>query len=175
MTTHDTGPHGSKMSFMRRLVVLAGLCLLAGAAQGGVVCSLSASDVAFGNYDPLAATADDVAGTITITCNYVPPGGEAEAQYVLRLSTGLSGNYTLRRMASGPARLGYNLFRNAGHTQVMGSGSGGSSEISGTLQVTPGLGKRTNSRTFTVYGRMPALQSAPAGTYLDTIVATLNY
>lgn len=169
------GQRASGVAFGRRLAVLVGLGLLAATARAGVVCSLSASGVAFGNYDPFAAAADDAIGTITITCDYVPPGGEAEAQYVLRLSTGLSGTYAQRQIASGPARLGYNLFRNAGHTQVMGSGSGGSSEISGTLQVTPGLGKRTNSQIFTVYGRMPALQSAAVGTYSDTIVATLTY
>lgn len=173
--SHVARQRGSGAAFGRRLAVLAGLCLLAATAQGGVVCSLSASGVAFGNYDPFASVPDDATGTVTITCNYVPPGGEAEAQYVLQLSPGLSGTYAQRRIASGADQLGYNLFRDTGHTQVMGNGSGGSSRITGTLQVTPGLGKRTNSQTFTVYGRMPALQSAPAGTYSDTIVATLNY
>jgi spore coat protein U-like protein len=159
----------------RLLGVLAGVILLAATAQAGIVCSLSASGVAFGTYDPFTSVPDDAAGTVTITCNYVAPGGEAEAEYVLELGTGASGSYAQRRMASGPTRLGYNLFRDAAHSRVMGNGSGGSSRITGTLQVTPGLGKRTNSQTYTVYGRMPALQSATTGTYIDTIVATLTY
>jgi spore coat protein U-like protein len=33
----------------------------------------------------------------------------------------------------------------------------------------------SNISSYTVYGRIPAGQDAAAGTYLDTIVVTVNY
>jgi spore coat protein U-like protein len=41
--------------------------------------------------------------------------------------------------------------------------------------VGPGVGNRTRTAAYTVYGRMPALQDAAAGDYADLIVFTLTF
>ena len=45
----------------------------------------------------------------------------------------------------------------------------------GSMTVGPGVGNGTRTATHTVYGRMPALQDALPGDYLDTLVLTLTY
>jgi spore coat protein U-like protein len=65
----------------------------------------------------------------------------------------------------------YNLYTNAGHTQVWGDATGGTVKISDSQLVLVG----TSQYSYTAYGRIPALQDLPPGTYTDTITVTLNY
>jgi spore coat protein U-like protein len=45
----------------------------------------------------------------------------------------------------------------------------------GAMTVGPGQGNSTRSVTHTVYGRVPALQDAAPGAYLDSLVLTLTF
>jgi len=158
----------------RRALVAAAIALLVGsaAARAGVTCSVTTAGVAFGTYSPLATVADVSVGTIKVTCNHTA-GAAATANYTLQLSAGSSGVFNPRDMASGTKKLGYNLYKDAAHTQILGTGSGGTYTITGSLTVSNGV--PTQSQSYSLYGQVPAQQDVGAGSYSDAIVATLNY
>lgn len=155
-----------------------GLAVLLGAPAtvlAALDCSVSVTGVSFGTYDPGLASPDDSTGSVTVTCVYTGPGGADQANYVVTLSPGTSNTYSPRRMADGTRRLGYNLFSDAGRSQIWGNATAGTTVITGSLKVGPGVGNRTQSRTHTVYGRIPALQDADSGNYSDAILVTLTF
>ena len=161
-----------------RLALLCALAmpalLLAGRAQASADCNVTAGGVAFGVYDQIVTTSDDSTGTITVTCVNTGPANTT-VNYSVALSTGASGAYSQRYMRAGTPRLNYNLYRDAARTLIWGNGSGGTSLITGTLAVGPGVGNGTKSATYTVYGRTPALQDAAPGSYADAITLTLTF
>jgi spore coat protein U-like protein len=144
-------------------------------ARAALDCSVAATGVAFGTYDPTLSAPDDSTGTITVTCIYTGPGGADQTNYTVALSTGTSGSYAQRQMSAGSSRLRYNLFGDAGRSQVWGNASAGTTIATGTLKVGPGVGNGTQSRTHTIYGRIPALQDADTGNYADSILVTLTF
>ena len=144
--------------------VLAGFASLLPAAPARA-CTVSATGVAFGTYDTLSPAPDDGTGTISITCH--PRVHSVE----VGLSTGLAGAFTGRTMLNGVAALNYNLYTDAARVTVWGDGIAAPS-----VTLTPGsvsAGDRTLVRT--IYGRIPAQQSVPFGTYNDIIVVTLTF
>ena len=157
------------------LALLAVLLLGTQDATAASDCSVTASGVAFGAYDPSLATADDSTGSIVVTCIYTGPGGGNNVNYTVTLSTGTSGSYAPRKLAAGASQLNYNLYRNAARTQVWGNGSSGTTVITGSLRVGSGNGNRTRTATHVVYGRIPELQNADTGNYADSILVTLTF
>jgi spore coat protein U-like protein len=149
---------------VRPLLALACACLPA-MAHGA--CSVAASGVAFGAYDPTSATATTFNGTVTVTCT----GGSGLGGYSVSLSTGTEGSYAGRRMILSTSPLPYQLYREAGRTTIWGDGTGGSMVINGS-DLIPLLGGTT---VFQVYGRIAARLPATPGSYLDSITATLTY
>lgn len=153
-----------------------GASLLGGpAARAAIDCGVSTGGVDFGAYDPTVATPKDSVGTLTVRCSYAGTGGSTEAHYQIFLSPGISGDYRQRQMASGVNRLQYNLYLNAGRTEVLGDNSHSTERIEGELRVGPGVGNGTRTAMHSMYGRIPALQDAKTGFYVDTIVATLQF
>lgn len=132
-------------------------------------CSVSATALTFGSYDPSSATARDSTGTITVTCTATVLG--ISASWDILLSTGSSPSFTPRRMFNGGNSMQYNLYTNPARTQVWGDGSGGTAKVSDSQLVVVG----TTQYSYTAYGRIPALQNLGPGTYTDTITVTLNY
>lgn len=126
-------------------------------------CTISAGNLAFGNYDPLSATNTDGTSTVTVTCSN-------GAAYNVLLDGGISGNVAARTMdddATGTQTLNYQLYSNAGRTTVWG-------ETIGTDTVT-GTGSGS-AQNLTVYGRIPNGQTTPPiGAYTDTITATVDF
>ena len=155
---------------------VAALALLAAApALGGATCSVAATGVSFGAYVISLATPTDSSGNVTVTCTYVPPGGATSVDIVTSLSTGISGSYSPRQMASGPDRLNYNLFLDATRISTWGNGLSGTSVATAGFTVGPGVGNGTRSAAFPVYGRLPAQQAVAMGNYSDTIVVTVTF
>ena len=155
---------------MRRglIVVAVGLGLAAlGAApaNAGISCTVSSAGLAFGVYNVLASTANDATGSVTVNCT-----GDTEPanNRILYLSGGGSGNYNARRMLSGANQLNYQIYSNASRTTMWGDGSNGTGSVTVAVAI-PG------SASATLYGRIPALQSVPSGSYLDTILVTVNF
>lgn len=145
-------------------------------AHAGADCSITSVGLNFGAYDTARTQPDDVAATVTVTCVYVAPGTTG-VSYTLSLSNGQYGSGPMdRRMGNGtPARLGYNVYSDFARTRVWGSGAGGTVVASGSMTVGPGVGNGTRTATHTVYGRIPQLQDATPGDYLDLLVLTLSY
>jgi spore coat protein U-like protein len=160
--------------FALLLACLLSSMVVAGSAQAAADCTAAAGGVAFGAYNPLVTTADDSTGTVTVTCTNTG-GGNTTVNYTLALSTGVSGAYSQRHMKAGTPMLNYNLYRDSARSVVWGNGSGGTSQITGSLTVGSGAGNGTRSATYTVYGRVQAQQDAAPGTYSDSIVITLTF
>jgi len=143
-------------------------------ARAAADCTVSAVGVNFGVYEPFIATPDDSVGQITVICTHVS-GPATEVRYTLTLSTGGSGSYAPRRLRAGSGLLRYNLWSDPALSSIWGNGSSGTVIISGLLKVGPGVGNEIRSAVHPIYGRIPALQDAAEGDYLDSIVATLTY
>jgi spore coat protein U-like protein len=124
--------------------------------------------VNFGLYNPLTPTANVATGTVTMTC--VVLIGLFES-WTIELSPGNSNNFTTRKMLNGASPLSYNLYTSAAYSNVWGDGSGTTAIISGNALLSIG----TSVYPYTVYGRIPAGQDSAAGSFLDTIVVTLNF
>ena len=149
----------------RWLIAAASVAALTVGSPAGA-CTISATGVAFGAYDPRAAGPDDGTGSIVLLCH---PNTSSPS---IALSSGGSGSLSMRRMASGTTPLNYNLYTSSSRTIVWGDGSGG------TATVTPPDGGVSGGRrrfSADIFGRIPALQNVRAGTYVDTIVVTVTF
>jgi spore coat protein U-like protein len=133
------------------------LCLMPGLAQAAS-CTVSATAVAFGAFNPFGAVVNST-GTVSVTCS----GGGINNTYTIALSTG-SGTYAQRYMNS---LLKYNLYSDSTHMTIWGDGTGGSSTVTGTN------GHTTNN--FTVYGQIPTPQGIAPNNYSDSITVTVTY
>lgn len=129
-------------------------------------CSVtSLTGVAFGVYDAFGSSPVYSAGSITYECSEVG----ASDTIAIDLSTGSSSTYDPRRLIHGIHYLAYNLYLDAAHSIVWGNGAGGTARYQ---QIEPA---EATAVAVPVYGQIPALQNAAAGTYGDTIVATVIF
>lgn len=129
------------------------------------VCTVIAADLAFGTYDPLSGTPNDATSTVTATCT-----NGTTYSMAINAGSGSGATVTNRLMTSGANTLGYSLHTIAARTNVTiwGDGTSGTLTVGGT-----GSGAAQN---HTVYGRIPAGQLVPAGSYVDaTVTVTLTY
>lgn len=118
------------------------------------VCTLAiGAPVDFGTYDTAAPGADDAFGRLDVTCTQ---GADITG---IALDNGANGT---RLMRSGASLLDYELYSDAPGGLVWGS-------------VNPPPAPTNATRQFTVYGRIPAGQSVPAGAYTDTVVVTVTW
>lgn len=126
------------------------------------VCTVSATDLAFGNYDASAGAPNDNSSTVSVTCSNGSP-------YTVGLDagTGAGATVNVRRMSNGGNTLDYSMYTTAGRTTVWADGTAGTSTQAGA-----GNGAVQN---FTVFGRIPTGQFVTAGAYADTVTATVTY
>jgi len=127
-------------------------------------CTISTAALAFGSYDPVVAHASanlDGSGTVTVACTK-----GAVATVGLGLGSNASGS--IRRMTNGATEyLTYELYQDSGYTTVWSN--------SGAGLYSPGAAPSKVARNFTVYGRVASNQDVAAGSYNDTVVATVNF
>jgi spore coat protein U-like protein len=169
---------------VRRIVLIVVVCLLVQSAgevpvgaQGSTStanltvsanviknCTISTTPVNFGAYDPVAANATtplNAIGNITVTCT---KGAAAK----VGLNAGGNAQGATRRMTATAAEfLTYELYKDAGRTQVWGNTETDGLDIVAAPSRDP--------RTFTAYGSVAAAQDATVGNYTDTVVATVNF
>ena len=126
-------------------------------------CTISATSVNFGNYNVFNGTALDSTGSITYQCN------ATAANITISLSKGASSSYNPRLMSKGAEVLSYNLYRNAARTNIWGDGTSGTAVYS---RANPPNNSNVN---LVIYGRVPAGQDVSAGTFSDTVSATINF
>ena len=147
-------------------VVVAAVLWLWTNSVSAITCSIdSASGVAFGTYDPTSAVALDTLGTLTYTCDDV---GILDL-IVVQLSSGSSGTFLQRTMIQGADTLNYNLYRDSTRLLAWGDGTLGSVQLGPT---SPSDGVPTS---LNIYARIPAQQNVPAGSYADTVTATILF
>ena len=134
-------------------------------------CSVSATPVVFGTYDPISSSPTDSDGSVLFTCGGLVGG---VVTYDVALNKGMnSTTFSPRRMSSGANLLDYDLYTSSAHSSVWGDGTGGSQKISGSVTILV-LGGTT--RALVVYGRIPGNQTSVwAGTYSDAVLVTVTY
>ena len=131
----------------------------------------STSTVGFGAYDPVtvnSAAGVDLDGTGSVGIKCTPGSGLS-----ISLDSGANVSVNQRRMQgpAGPssAFLNYNLYTDSAGGTAWGDGSNGASAQA--------ISTSTNAseRTFTVFGRVPKGQDVNAGSFTDTVQATVNF
>lgn len=130
-------------------------------------CTISTSALSFGNYNPVGTHATnplDNQGAVIVSCT---PGAITTITLGqgLNPASGSTDAAPLRRMASGANRLSYTLFQDTGRTTFWGNTAGTGLSYTGT----------GSSSNIAVYGRIAPGQIVPAGTYNDTVVATITF
>ncbi len=126
-------------------------------------CTISTVAVGFPTYDPIVthATAADnsTSGSVTIACT-------KNTAASIGLGQGL--NYSgSNRMSDGASNyLTYGLFQDGSHNLPWTDSGLGLQSITPTSK---------DPITYTVYGSIPGNQDLPAGTYNDTVLATVNF
>ncbi len=127
-------------------------------------CTITTSALTFSAYDPVVANAtanSDGTGRVTVACTK----GAAPS---IGLGTGSAASGNTRRLSDGAGNfLAYDLYQDSGRS-VSWTTSGG-----GLLTTQAAVSKA--ARDFTVYGRIAGNQDVPAGSYGDTVVATVNF
>ena len=124
-------------------------------------CTISTSGVAFGAYDVFNSSPVDSTGNITYACN------QNNADIVITLGKGGAALFADRRMLNASEILLYNLYTNAARTIIWGDGTESTQTFAHTNM------NKDEVYNATVYGRVPATQDVAAGSYSNTIVATI--
>lgn len=124
-------------------------------------CAVSATNLNFGNYDPLAAVPTDGSSTVTVQCTLLTPFNIG-----LSAGTGAGATVAVRKMTKGADTLSYSLNQDVSRLVVWGN-TPNTDTVAGT-----GTGIAV---PFTVYGRIPAGQNVNTGAYADTITVTVNF
>jgi spore coat protein U-like protein len=121
-------------------------------------CTITANTLSFGAYTGTAASATS---TLSVKCSNGTP-------YNVGLDPGQASGATVttRKMVKGSKTLNYSLFSDSGRTTNWGI-TVGTDTVAGT-----GTGL---AQTLTVYGQVPGGQKPAAGSYADTVTATITY
>ena len=160
----------------KSLLVLAVISIMAPAAFAGSVtsanpannvsaavianCSVSTFALGFGNYDPLSATNLDAQTTVNVYCTKGATG-------TVSLGLGANASGAVRRMTDGTNFMTYEVYKDAGRTTIW-NGVNTNSAVSTSKSTALNGG-------FIAYGRVPAGQDLPVGTFNDTLQATVNF
>lgn len=129
-------------------------------------CSISAGALAFGGYDPVVGAQVDGQATLSVSCTK-----GATATITLGQGANAAGGSTdqapVRRMKdAGSNNLAYSLFSDASRSTVWGNTAG-----TGVGYTSTG----SAAASIIVYGRIAAAQDLPAGSYTDTVIATVTF
>jgi|CXWL01.1.fsa_nt_gi spore coat protein U-like protein len=125
-------------------------------------CDVVASDLTFGDYDPIAGSDLDAETTLSVTCT-----NGTSYQVGMSLGSGSGATMAQRRMtkSGGSQTLAYVLYQDSLRSVLWGDT--GADRQAGTGDGTSDL--------IHVYGRVPMQQAAPSGSYSDTIVVTVSW
>lgn len=152
------------------------LLAIASEAVASRTCTVSVRALAFGAY---VGSQVNSSATMTVTCTRTF-GDLTAVNYTATLSAGGAGTYAQRRLThvgAPPDTLNYNLYLTTVpgtlNTSVWGDGTGGTVVASGNISWS--IFDYTETRNHVVAGAIAAGVVPTAGSYSDTIVATLTY
>ena len=139
-------------------------------ANIGMACTITATDIAFGAYDPIVTNADTdltANGSVTSTCT-VGSSGSIKISQGVNPGVDSTDAVPVRNMAlagEGPAStLGYDVFSDDALTLSWENATGVGYNASGVAE------------EMIVYGKVAAGQTdAMQGSYSDTLTVTVNY
>ncbi len=129
-------------------------------------CTITGNTLAFGAYNTVSGAAVNGSATIAVACTtgtdtFITLDQGAHA------AGGSSADAPLRRMSDGGANfLAYSLFSDSNRSIVWGGTSNTSADY---------LATSSAPANMTVYGRIAASQDVPAGSYTDTVLATIAF
>jgi spore coat protein U-like protein len=158
----DGGAMMGGTTAIARLLMGAMAVLFCTVRAEAATCSITTTPVAFGTYDVFSGVATDTTGSVSFTC-------QGNASVVILLSKGSSSTFNPRKM-NGPSAdtLNYNLYLDAARSTVWGDGTGSSTYTNASAP-------NNMAVVVTIYGRISAGQDVSAGTYTDTVTATINF
>ncbi len=129
----------------------------------------STTDIAFGAYDPADANATanlDAQGSVSVRCTRGTVANVALGQG-LNAAAGSTCVTPLRQMAAGTERLRYDIYQNTTRTTTWGCDLANDQTFTSASSIVPTV--------LTTYGRVPAGQDVAAGSFTDTVVATVTF
>ena len=133
-------------------------------------CTISSTNIAFGNYDPTSAATVAAQGAVSAKCTK----GDA-VSVALDQGKNPAGTSTAavpaRQMVNGTNLLPYHIYIAASpSTTEWGTGTLGTNEPAAQTSASVNA-----ALTFTTYGSLPAGADVPAGAYSDTVTATVTF
>ncbi len=150
-------------------------CLVLAALAGGspvhakdAACTFVSSGLAMGSYDDSSTTDLTGVGTVEVSCISLIGTIQDGVSVALDLGASSHGTVSNRKMASGTHLLDYSIYSDSARSLNWGAPN------------IPTLNSgRLDSNTsrpvrFTLYGRIPALQNVPAGSYSDSVSMTVS-
>lgn len=160
------------MKLFRTLLLALLLCALHGAARADT-CTASMTDVDFGTQTTIGATDAFASGTLTVTCTWtlltgIPP-------LLLFPNVGVCANFNTanRVMSNGGNTIAFDLYRDTSYAPaaVWGAPSLTSAPTPITFSMGGLLALGSITRTYTIYGKVPAaaIQGAATNGGADTL------
>ncbi len=121
-------------------------------------CTVDNATLSFGSY---TLTEKDASTTLNVQCT-------TGVAYNILMNSGMGtgATTTSRKMTNGANTLNYTLYRDGARTNIWGLSIG--------VDTIAGVGTG-NVQTIDIFGRIPAGQGVPTGTYNDTVTITVDY
>jgi spore coat protein U-like protein len=126
-------------------------------------CTIATTAIDFGSYEPVVANASaplDASGKVTVACT-------KNALVKIGLGYGSHAAGTTRNLASSSATMTYELYQDSAHATVWGPIGAG--------HVAPAAAPDKAPRDFTIYARILGGIDVPAGSFSDTVLATVEF
>ena len=149
---------------------LLGLLLFAGPASAAITCTASVTSVTV-VYDPTAASQNVTTGSYSVTCIRLASDPNTFS-WQLGVNDGLQAAAGLNRVQSGARRYSYDTWRVSPYNNANKWGDTAGTRFTGTLNFGASLTASTSGPFDIVLAAGQAVQ--PAGTYTDTVTATLR-
>lgn len=125
-------------------------------------CTITVADLPFGTVTSLAANIDQTT-TGSVTCTSVGPVSVSFDE-----GSGGTSTFAVRQMEFGAETINYNLYRDAGFSEILGDGTGSTFTIDFT--------STGAADALTIHGRVDGGQGPkPTGTYASVVTATVAF
>jgi len=147
-------------------VTLALSACYAATPAAAISCTISQTNIAFGNVNLLSGAAVDTTGSITLSCTGAIPANKTW-RFCTNMEAGPDASGSQRRMASGGNFLQFELYTDSARTVPWGSWISGFKTAGSQNDFT--ASSSTISGTMTVYARLlSGQQTAAVGSYTET-------